>query len=276
MCRKICISQPFAPGEQTHGRFRERSIIRVCNHNQTTINNLNITSSTCTYEAMIFTNRPRFDIYNPSPDIFQFVVTSKSTDDLYCLVGFILLALGLSTFPFRLQDLLYGPRYMSHSSMSALNYSTSIELSELIHWHGALDLVLITLLVGLFGIIARNRGYTQEALTVYRGLGIRVTTTRTGWYGYNRTGHSRLISQEQIEDMLIHEGFVGSKPKLAIAVMGEEEMVVVFPVAFPSSRFLLLMDADCDVYRQPSPIGKFWRLSEQGRESISRATGSTN
>lgn len=126
---------------------------------------------------------------------------------------------------------------MSHSSMPALNYSTSIELSELIYWHGTLDLILITLLVGLSGIIARNRGYTQETLTVYRGLGMRVTATRTGWYGYNRTGHSRHIAQEKIEDMLIHEGFVGSKPKLAIAVSGEEEMVVVFPVTFPLSFF---------------------------------------
>lgn len=126
---------------------------------------------------------------------------------------------------------------MSHSSMPALNHPTAIKLSELIYWHSVLDLILITLLVGLCGIIARNRGYTQETLTVYRGLGMRVTTMRAGWYGYNRTGNSRYISQEQIEDLLIHEGFVGSKPKLAIAVSGEEEMVVVFPVTFPILSF---------------------------------------
>lgn len=243
-----------APGKQTHGRFRERSIVH---------NNLNIAS-----EAMIFTNRPRFDIYNPSPDIFKFVVTSKSTNcnGIYCLVSFILLALGLSTFPFHLQDLLSGHRYMSHSSMPALNYSTSIELSELIYWHIVLDLILITILVGLSGIITHNRGYTQETLTVYRGLGMRVTTMRAGWYGYNRTGNSRYISQEQIENLLIHEGFVKSKPKLAIAVSGEEEMVVVFPVTFPLLVFFfswMLIVTHTDNPPRSESFGDCWN---EGRE----------
>lgn len=123
--------------------------------------------------------------------------------------------------------------------MSVLNYPTSIEISELICWHRIMDLILITLLIGLSSVVARNRGYTQETLTVYRGLGMRITTVGVGWYGYNRTGNSRRIAQEQIEDMLIHEGFVGSKPKLAIAVSGEEEMVVVFPVTLFSFRISL-------------------------------------
>lgn len=73
---------------------------------------------------------------------------------------------------------------------------------------------------------------------MYRGSGVRVSTIRIGWYGYNSTGNSRRISREQIEDILIHEGFIGSKPKLAIAVSEEEEMVVVFPVTFlHSSNF---------------------------------------
>lgn len=183
---------------------------------------------------MFFANRPTLNIYHPSPDISEFVITSKSTCDLYCLLVFNLLALGLSTFPLRLQDFLYDHQHLSYlsASISVPSYPTSIELSEQICWHSILDLILIALLVVASSIAAHNRGYMQETLTVYRGRGVRITTTRTGWYGYNRTGNSRRISQEQIEDILIHEGFIGSKPKLAIAVSEEEEMVVVFPVTF--------------------------------------------
>lgn len=189
---------------------------------------------------MIFANRPTLNIYHPSPDISEFVITSKSVCDLYCLLVFNLLALGLSTFPLRLQDLLYDRQDLSCLPTPAPNHPTSIELSEQIRWHGTLDLILIALLVVVSSIATHNRGYLRDTLTVYRGRGVRVTTTRIGWYGYNSTGTSRRISREQIEDILIHEGFIGSKPKLAIAVSEEEEMVVVFPVTFlPSPNFRL-------------------------------------
>lgn len=59
--------------------------------------------------------------------------------------------------------------------------------------------------------------------------GVGVSTANTGWWGAGEDLR-RLVMLPQIEDILIHEGYVGSKVRLAIAVSGDEDLLVVFPV----------------------------------------------
>lgn len=77
----------------------------------------------------------------------------------------------------------------------------------------------------LFGLY----DYKEEKLIVIASTGVMVSTTNTRWWGVG--GHSRrLVMLPEMEDILIHEGYVGLKAKLAISLRGEDELLVVFPV----------------------------------------------
>lgn len=77
-----------------------------------------------------------------------------------------------------------------------------------------------------------RRSSVQESLLVIRGLGIQTSTSSSS---YLSTPTTRFIPTAQVQDIFIHEAFIGFAVKfyLAVIVEGEEEAVVVFPKLLP-------------------------------------------
>ncbi|KAL1792887.1 hypothetical protein ACET3X_009394 [Alternaria dauci] len=82
----------------------------------------------------------------------------------------------------------------------------------------------------LFLVLRRN--YTEESLTILRGLGVQTSTTSLT---YLQTPTTRFIPTTSIQDVFIHEAFKGFEVRfyLMIVVEDEEEVVVVFPRLLP-------------------------------------------
>ncbi|KAH6870487.1 GPI-GlcNAc transferase complex, PIG-H component-domain-containing protein [Alternaria rosae] len=101
-----------------------------------------------------------------------------------------------------------------------------VKLAEACQWR---YLVPSTLLI-LFLVLRRN--YTEESLTVLRGLGVQTSTTSST---YLQTPTTRFIPTTSIQDVFIHEAFKGFEVRffLMIVVEGEGEVVVVFPRLLP-------------------------------------------
>ncbi|KAF3935903.1 hypothetical protein ABW20_dc0104965 [Dactylellina cionopaga] len=78
---------------------------------------------------------------------------------------------------------------------------------------------------------------TEESLLVLRGLGVQVTTSSSSYFVKADT---RFIPTSTIQDIFIHEGFVGFEVRfyLAIVVREENEVVVVFPKLLPKREIL--------------------------------------
>lgn len=72
--------------------------------------------------------------------------------------------------------------------------------------------------------------YTEESLLVLRGLGVQTSSSSPS---YLSTATTRFIPTTSIQDIFIHEAFVGFEVRfyLAIVVDGEQDVVVVFPVS---------------------------------------------
>ncbi|KAF2997339.1 hypothetical protein E8E13_003295 [Curvularia kusanoi] len=89
--------------------------------------------------------------------------------------------------------------------------------------------------VVLFAVL--RRGYTEESLTVLRGLGVQTSSSASTVLQAPR---NRFISTSDIQDVLIHEAFRGFEVRyyLAIVVKGEENIVVVFPHLLPRRSIL--------------------------------------
>lgn len=70
-----------------------------------------------------------------------------------------------------------------------------------------------------------------------RGLGIQIASSPDSWLS---TSTTQFIPTTAIQDILIHEAFVGFEVKfyLAIIVRGEKEGVVVFPKLMPRRHVL--------------------------------------
>jgi hypothetical protein len=79
----------------------------------------------------------------------------------------------------------------------------------------------------------------EESLLVLRGLGIQTTSSSST---YLSTHATRFIPTTSIQDIFIHEAFKEFEVRfyLAIVVEGEQDVVVVFPVSFTSTYFVLL------------------------------------
>ncbi|KAF3918730.1 hypothetical protein AA313_de0209567 [Arthrobotrys entomopaga] len=93
-------------------------------------------------------------------------------------------------------------------------------------------------LLGFSGVwIASLRGYTEESLLVLRGLGVQVTTSSSSYFVKANT---RFIPTSTIQDIFIHEGFVGFEVRfyMAIVVRDESQVVVVFPKLLPRREIL--------------------------------------
>ncbi|KAK6343275.1 hypothetical protein TWF730_010871 [Orbilia blumenaviensis] len=100
-----------------------------------------------------------------------------------------------------------------------------------VHWY-------YLALLGFSGVwIASLRGYTEESLLVLRGLGVQVTTLSSSYFVKANT---RFIPTSTIQDIFIHEGFVGFEVRfyLAIVIEDESEVVVVFPKLLPRREIL--------------------------------------
>lgn len=76
---------------------------------------------------------------------------------------------------------------------------------------------------------------TEESLLVIRGLGIQTSTSSPTYLSKAAT---RFIPTTEIQDIVIHEAFKGFEVRfyLAVVVVGEPEVVVVFPVKLPNTR----------------------------------------
>ncbi|KAF2791249.1 hypothetical protein K505DRAFT_409334 [Melanomma pulvis-pyrius CBS 109.77] len=82
-----------------------------------------------------------------------------------------------------------------------------------------------------------RRGYTEESLTLLRGLGLQTSTSSST---YLRTPTTRFIPTTRIQDIFIHEAFKGFEVRfyLAIVVKDEKDVVVVFPTLRPRRAIL--------------------------------------
>ncbi|KAJ4991564.1 GPI-GlcNAc transferase complex [Stagonosporopsis vannaccii] len=90
-------------------------------------------------------------------------------------------------------------------------------------------------LVALYLVL--RRGYTEESLTLLRGLGLQTSTSPPTYLQSPRT---RFLPTTQVQDLFIHEAFRGFEVRfyLAIVVKGEEDVVVVFPKLLPRRAML--------------------------------------
>lgn len=79
--------------------------------------------------------------------------------------------------------------------------------------------------------------YSEESLLVLRSLGLQVSTTSST---YLSTAAKRFIPTTSIQDIFIHEAFIGFEVRfyLAVVVKGEEDVVVVFPQLLPKRDML--------------------------------------
>lgn len=82
-----------------------------------------------------------------------------------------------------------------------------------------------------------RRGYTEESLLILQGLGLQTSTSSST---YLQSATTRFIPTASIQDMFIHEAFIGFEVRfyLAIVVRGEEDVVVVFPTLLPRRAIL--------------------------------------
>ncbi|EUC40491.1 hypothetical protein COCMIDRAFT_30591 [Bipolaris oryzae ATCC 44560] len=106
-----------------------------------------------------------------------------------------------------------------------------VKLVETFQWRYLIPSALLT----LFLVFRRN--YTEESLTVLRGLGVQTSTTSST---YLQTPTTRFIPTTNIQDIFIHEAFKGFEVRfyLMIVVEGEDEVVVVFPTLLPRREVL--------------------------------------
>ncbi|KAL4809979.1 GPI-GlcNAc transferase complex, PIG-H component-domain-containing protein [Aspergillus unguis] len=93
-----------------------------------------------------------------------------------------------------------------------------------------LGIALVSALV-IYGVF--RKGYTEESLLVIRGLGIQTSTSSPTYLSKAAT---RFIPTTEIQDIVIHEAFKGFEVRfyLAVVVVGEPEVVVVFPKLLPN------------------------------------------
>ncbi|KZM18904.1 uncharacterized protein EKO05_0010379 [Ascochyta rabiei] len=90
-------------------------------------------------------------------------------------------------------------------------------------------------MVVLFVVL--RRGYTEESLTLLRGLGVQTSSSAATFL---KAPSRRFIPTSDIQDLFIHEAFRGFEVRfyLAIVVKGEEDVVVVFPGLLPRRAIL--------------------------------------
>lgn len=106
-----------------------------------------------------------------------------------------------------------------------------VRLTEACQWR----YLIPTACIMLFLVFRRN--YTEESLTILRGLGVQTSTTSLT---YLQTPTTRFIPTTSIQDVFIHEAFKGFEVRfyLMVVVEDEEKVVVVFPRLLPRRETL--------------------------------------
>ncbi|KAH6841999.1 GPI-GlcNAc transferase complex, PIG-H component-domain-containing protein [Alternaria alternata] len=106
-----------------------------------------------------------------------------------------------------------------------------VRLAEACQWR----YLIPTACIMLFLVFRRN--YTEESLTILRGLGVQTSTTSLT---YLQTPTTRFIPTTSIQDVFIHEAFKGFEVRfyLMVVVEDEEKVVVVFPRLLPRRETL--------------------------------------
>jgi phosphatidylinositol glycan class H protein len=86
-------------------------------------------------------------------------------------------------------------------------------------------------------IVAIANAHAEESLLIIRGLGIQTSSTSPS---YLSTPTVQFIPTTSIQDILIHEAFIGFEVRfyLAVVVKGEQDVVVVFPKLLPKRAML--------------------------------------
>lgn len=182
---------------------------------------------------MVFNNSPTLRIHKPSQAITNFTVTNVPPSTKWhqilfyttFLMRFILVVTAICLISLKFQ-----PRQV-HSLTSfipTLFQPALSHLSAVAGWlnaQGVLSLALFIISISLFSLCE----YKEETITVIKNIGVRLSSANVGWWGRSEVSE-RPIMLDHLEDMVIHEGFIGTKVKLAIMVRGEDNLVVAFPV----------------------------------------------
>ncbi|KAI5787233.1 GPI-GlcNAc transferase complex [Geopyxis carbonaria] len=170
----------------------------------------------------MFTTPPTLHIRSPSPTTTEFTVTTRPPPSLTRTITTVLSTIlrlsifSLLTLTLLSRHALLPPKYI---------YTPAVLASAPLHWFYPIALLTVWALL--------QRSYTEESLVVIRSIGVQTATTAGTWWGQARK--TRFIPVERARDVWINEGFWGFTVRfyLCVAVEGEGEVVVVFPVGFP-------------------------------------------
>ncbi|KAI8930843.1 hypothetical protein NX059_011863 [Plenodomus lindquistii] len=176
----------------------------------------------------------------PTPSTIQYTVSTRRVADTFpAKVGHYIavttrIVVGLATVL-----LLWAKCRTSHEpSLSFLRWTSNtawearlFALAESYQWRYLTPVSIILLYLVL------KRNYTEESLTLLRGLGIQTSTSSST---YLQSPTTRFIPTTSIQDIFIHEAFKGFEIRfyLGIVVEGEDEIVVVFPMLLPRREVL--------------------------------------
>ncbi|KAK6346907.1 hypothetical protein TWF696_007008 [Orbilia brochopaga] len=179
-------------------------------------------------------------VRNPTPSTIEYTVTTRPelwSRRFTTILLLKALVLGVIGFVILLkQDYLETGLQDSLRNL-VLSISPDIHPKYLDLLRGKLPWLSLALL-GSCGVwIASLRGYTEESLLILRGLGVQATTSSSSYFVKAST---RFIPTSTIQDIFIHEGFVGFEVRfyLAVVIHDENEVVVVFPKLLPRREIL--------------------------------------
>ena len=116
----------------------------------------------------------------------------------------------------------------------------------------------------------RSWQYSQEeSILILRNLGVQTSTSSSTYLGAATT---RFIPTSKIQDVFIHEAFIGFEVRyyLAIVVEGESEVIVVFPVrsCVHLHGFKIISCTYCFVSLASPPKTVSYPSSLEGSESM--------
>ncbi|KAI1339916.1 hypothetical protein F5Y15DRAFT_58691 [Xylariaceae sp. FL0016] len=213
----------------------------------------------------MLTTTPYLRVRRPSPTAAEFTVSTRPpmTLPLHLLLGAVYLArvlTGLSVLLLLTASWSLSP-YASAASSSSLpsdnNDDQAPSLFSTAHIHHLLHALSQTAPGRLAARIASSRTlppyvllplclaalyaltlriHTEESVLVLRGLGIQTSSSKATYLGGGPA--TRFIPTAKIQDVLVNEAFHGFEVRcyLAVAVEGEEDVVVVFPKLLPRPR----------------------------------------
>ncbi|KAI9811512.1 MAG: hypothetical protein M1826_003152, partial [Phylliscum demangeonii] len=196
---------------------------------------------------MIFFPRPlHLRITQPSATSIQFTISTWPSHPslsqrlgwaVLCLARLLLAGLILSLHLSRCRPRPPPPNNNNNSSHNLLLTAAATALPAPLVAAAAAQKWLLPLLTLGAGYLVLMRGYREESLLVLRGLGIQTSSSPSSYLSTwppsaaASAATTRFIPTSQMQDLFIHEAFVGFEVRfyLALVVRREEQVVVVFP-----------------------------------------------